>query len=212
MKFILFVEGETEKKVFPSFFRKWLNARLNGNVGIQTVKFSGFSEMIKDDVKKKVLLHLNGPGNEKIIAVISILDLYGPNKTGFYPPEKINRDERYEWGKNHMEALVNHLKFHQFFAVHETEAWLFSDPAIFSPALKNDVEARSRKPEEINFNHPPASLLDSFYLHREKQSYKKIVDGMALFEKLDPDTVYQKCPRFRELLDTMLSLAKEAGL
>jgi len=212
MKFILFVEGETEKKVLPSILRKWLDARLNDNVGIQTVKFSGFSEMIKDDVKKKVLLHLNGPGKEKIIAVISILDLYGPNKTAFYPPEKRNRDDRYAWGKKHMEDLVNHPKFHQFFAVHETEAWLFSDPVIFPPSLKNDVEARSRKPEEINFDHPPASLLDSFYLQREKRPYKKIVDGMALFEKLEPDTVYQKCPRFRELLDTMLSLAKEAGL
>lgn len=212
MKFILFVEGETEKKVLPSLLRKWLNARLNDNVGIQTVTFSGFSEMIKDDLKKKVLLHLNGPAKNQIIAVISILDLYGPNKTGFYPPDKRTQDERYEWGKKHMEDLVNHPRFHQFFAVHETEAWLFSDPVIFPLSLKNDVEARSRKPEEINFDHPPASLLNSFYLQREKRSYKKIVDGTALFEKLEPDIVYQKCPRFRELLDTMLSLANDSVL
>ncbi len=45
-----------------------------------------------------------------------------------------------------------------------------------------------------------------------KCSYKKIVDGKALFANLDPNTVYDKCPKFKELLDEMLNLAQSAGL
>jgi hypothetical protein len=39
-----------------------------------------------------------------------------------------------------------------------------------------------------------------------------VVHGSELFSKLDPILTYAKCPRFKEFLDAMLKLAKEAGL
>jgi len=41
MKFVLFVEGPTERLSLPSFLKRWLDARLNQPVGIQPVKFEG---------------------------------------------------------------------------------------------------------------------------------------------------------------------------
>ena len=47
MKFILFVEGETEDKALPAFLKRWLDTKLEHRVGIQAVKFKGWSELIK---------------------------------------------------------------------------------------------------------------------------------------------------------------------
>ncbi|MEN6436959.1 MAG: TOPRIM nucleotidyl transferase/hydrolase domain-containing protein, partial [Syntrophobacter sp.] len=39
MKFILLVEGHTEKIALPDFFKRWLDPRLKQRVGIQFVRF-----------------------------------------------------------------------------------------------------------------------------------------------------------------------------
>ena len=85
MHFILLVEGHTERDVLGDFLRRWLNPQLsNGNVGIKLVKLHGFGEF-RNKMRKKALSHLKGPGKDKIIAVIGMLDLYGPQHSNFYP-------------------------------------------------------------------------------------------------------------------------------
>ncbi len=77
MRFILFVEGYTEDKALPKFFKKWLDTKLNDPVGIRTVRFEGWPELVKD-APLKAKMHLSGPYKDDIIAVISLLDIYGP--------------------------------------------------------------------------------------------------------------------------------------
>ena len=84
MKFILFVEGDTERKVLPTFLKKWLDPRLSQRVSIQPVRFNGWPELI-NDLPKKALMYLAGPQKNDIIAVIALLDLYDPK---FIPPTK----------------------------------------------------------------------------------------------------------------------------
>ena len=204
MKFVLFVEGYTENKALPLFLKKWLDPKLPQPAGIKTVRFDGWRELVKD-APRKARMHLNGPGKDEIIAVISLLDLYGPT---FYPDRCKDRDERYAWGKKHMEDEVNHPRFRQFFAVHEVEAWLLSYPNLFPPDVKKALPAKTKDPERVNFEEPPAKLLDRLYLKHTKRPYKKVTNGRELFGKLDPDIAYQKCPYFGELLDTMLELAQ----
>jgi len=52
MKFVLFVEGYTEQKVLPNFFRRWPDTRLKRRVGLQTVRFDGWPELIRDSGTK----------------------------------------------------------------------------------------------------------------------------------------------------------------
>jgi hypothetical protein len=86
MKFVLFVEGYTEKKALPDFLRAWLEPpRLPERVGLQVVRFEGWAEYYKD-IAGKVNRHLSAKGSEDIIAAIGLLDLYGPT---FYPPDKL---------------------------------------------------------------------------------------------------------------------------
>lgn len=206
MRFILFVEGYTEDKALPAFLKRWLDAKLMKPVGIRVVRFEGWPELVKD-VAKKAKMHLNGPCKEDIIAVISLLDLYGPT---FYPETSKESSQRYDWAKQYMEQLVSEQKFFQFFAVHEVEAWLLSDPEIFPQKVKNAFPKKIDRPETVNFTEPPAKLLERLYSLHTHRSYKKVVHGRELFGKLNPEIASQKCPRLRELLDKMLELAKEA--
>jgi len=205
MKFVLFVEGPTERLALPSFLKRWLDARLNQPVGIQPVKFEGWPELVKD-CPRKARMYLN---KGDIIAVIALLDLYGPT---LYPKNKCSASERYVWAKKKLEAQVGATKFRQFFAVHETEAWLLSDPSIFPSAIKKALPAKTNNPEDVDFDLPPSKLLEDLFWQKTGKTYKKITHGKEFFDKLDPNLAYQKCPRLKELLDELLKLAKEAGL
>jgi hypothetical protein len=204
MKFILFVEGYTEHKALPQFLKKWLDPQLPNPVGIITVRFEGWPELVKD-TPLKAKMYLDGPEKNDIIAVISLLDLYGPT---IYPSGLKESKERYDWAKKDIEDKVNLPKFFQFFAVHEIEAWLLSEPNIFPVGVKKAFSKKINTPEKVNFNEPPAKLLERLYSLHVGRSYKKVVNGRELFGKLDPTIAYNKCPSLKELLDKMLNLAR----
>ncbi len=207
MRFVLFVEGHTENKAIPEFLKRWLDPQLplGKRVGITPVRFDGWQQLVKDS-PTKARLHLSKNG---VIAVIALLDFYGPT---LYPNSSTSVDERYNWAKKNLEDKVTAEtgRFFQFFAVHEVEAWLLSDPEIFPQQVRAQLSKQSRSPEAVNLNCPPARLLDEIYEKQMRRSYKKVTYGADLFRKLDPNTVYKKCPYFQQLMDKMLELAKAA--
>lgn len=209
MKFLLFVEGELERRAIPEFLRRGLNPRLKQRVGIQYVKFEGCGDYVAG-FAKKVRMYLKGPKAEEIIAIVGLLDLYGlPNN--FFPNHLTEAQDRYEWGKRRLEGEVGQEKFRQFFAVHELEAWLLSEPNLFAPEVRNAFPGNAVNPEAVNFQQPPSKLLKKLYLEKLKRRYGKVVDGCELFSKLDPDVACQKCPRLKEMVDEMLRLAMDQG-
>ena len=203
MEFILFVEGHTENKAIPSFLKRWLDPQLTKPVGIKSVRFEGWAELVKDS-PTKANLYLS---QESVFAVIALLDLYGPT---IYPDGQNTVAKKYRWAKRHLEEKVNQTNFFQFFAVHEVEAWLLSDPTIFPNSIKPFVQKISKSPEDINNTMPPAKRLNDIFSKQTKRRYKKITYGKDLFAKLDPNVAYKKCPRLKELLDAMLKLSKDA--
>jgi len=205
VKFVLFVEGYTEDKALPQFLKRWLDSKLPKAVGIKTVRFEGWSELVKD-APLKAKMHLEGPQKDEIIAVIALLDLYGPT---FYPKSVVTPEERYTWAKDYMEnKVVQQPKFHQFFAVHEVETWLLSDSKLFPLEVQKAFPPKIIFPETVNFDEPPAKLLERLYPSRRK--YKKVTHGKELFGRLDPNLAYAKCPKLKLLLDKMLELAQTA--
>lgn len=156
MKFVLFVEGHTEKAL-PSFLGRWLNAQLTYPVGIQPVQFDGAADMIKD-MAKHAALSLNTP-KQDVIAVIALLDLH--NLPLPIPPAQDTPTKRCAWAKWELEREVRQSKFRQFFAVHETEAWLLSQLGIFPAAVRREIVGRAQHPETVNDQEPPAKLLQN---------------------------------------------------
>ncbi|MGH7491509.1 MAG: DUF4276 family protein [bacterium] len=208
MKFILFVEGHTERNALPAFLKTWLDPKLTQPAGIIPVRFNGWRELEKE-MRKKAGLYLNRPDKDAIIAAIALLDLYGPT---FYPKDKKTAKERYEWAKKYLEMKVGQERFRQFFAVHETEAWLLSDPSLFPTDVKKALSKKIKSPEQVNFDEPPAKLLQRLYKEKTNRIYKKTTHGSELFHQLDVELAYAKCARLKELLDEMFKLAKSAGL
>ena len=203
MKFILFVEGYTEEKTLPQFIKKWLDPKLSKPVGIKTVRFEGWAELLKD-APQKAKMYLNGPDKDRIIAVLSLLDIYGPT---IYPNQVTQSIKRYEWAKKFIEQKVNHPKFYQFFAVHEVETWLLSQPEIFPSKVKLAFPKKIQNPEIVNFNEPPSKMLERIYSQKINKSYKKVLNGKQLFDKLDPKIAYEKCPKLKEFFDKIFDLA-----
>jgi hypothetical protein len=206
MKIVLFVEGHTERMALPSFLKRWLDLQLPRPIGIKIVRFEGWRDYY-DEIRKKVHLNLSGKTGADVVGAVGLLDLYGPT---FYPKEVTAAADRYAWAKAQIEKQVNHPRFRQHFAVHETEAWLLSEPQILPKDVRAGLPGRCAQPETVNFDEPPAKLLER--LHRDKlgRSYKKVTDGANLFARLDPGIAQSKCPNLKRLLEDMLSLARQA--
>ncbi len=114
MRLLLFVEGHTEEESLPDFIGRWLNKQnITQSVDINAVRFDGWSDFYKNAVKK-AKYHLDAPDNEDIIAIIGLLDLYGPQ---FYPEDKTTMEERYEWAVNYFQKGVARPRFRMFMAV-----------------------------------------------------------------------------------------------
>lgn len=207
MRFVLFVEGHTEKAL-PQFLRRWLNPQLIQPVGIQAVQFDGAADMIKD-LPARTERFLNAP-KQDVLAVIGLLDFHALPLT--IPAEQETVTERCAWAKLYLEQKVGSPKFRQFFAVHETEAWLLSQPSIFPAAVRTEIAGRAQHPETVNNQEPPAMLLQNLYRAKTRSDYKKTVDGTNLFGDLDPAVAYGKCPHLKAMLDNMLSLARHFRL
>jgi hypothetical protein len=69
MKFILFVEGQTERDSAASFLKRWLDPQLSQPVGIAVVRFDGYAALARK-MAIKARMHLEGPKQNEIVAVI----------------------------------------------------------------------------------------------------------------------------------------------
>jgi len=117
---------------------------------------------------------------------------------------------RHAWAKSYIEGIVNQGRFRQYFAVHETEAWLLSNTELFPAETRSAFPGRCARPEEVNFDEPPSYLLDRIFRQRLHRSYKKTVDGKNLFLDLAPGVARARCPYLRQMFDEMLGLALAA--
>jgi Domain of unknown function (DUF4276) len=207
LKFVLFVEGFTEKKALPEFFRRWLDSQLTQRVGIKIVRFDGWQDYVRE-IPKKVALNLSGKAGVDVIAGLGLLDLYGPT---FYPNGVTVVADRYKWAKRQIEKTVNHPRFHQYLVVHDVEAWLLAEPDNLPPAVKTALPGGCVRPETVDFDEPPAYLLDRLYREKLGRPYRKVTDGAELFAALPPDVAGSKCPFLQTLLDDMVRLARAAA-
>lgn len=203
MKFILLVEGNTERRVLPEFLRRWLNEKLSTNIGIKADKVAGIQDM-----RTKASKYMMDPKFDDYIAIVGLLDLYGLEGTSIGSK---SIDEFYDSEIARISKDLDENKFRMFFAVHELEAWLLSDPAILPTEVARALPSSVNRPETVDFDEPPGKLLIRLYREKlRKRKFKKTSTGSALFSKLDPQLAHSKCPYLAKMLDEMLVLAKAA--
>ena len=141
------MEGKTEGDAAAAFLKRWLDPQLRQPEGIQSVPFDDYADLVRK-MATKAQMHLQGRNQSEIVAVIALLDLYGPK---FYPPDKKTADERFAWGKDHFEKQVGLARFRMFFAVYEFEAWLLSQPDIFPRDINEALQDKAAQPEKGQF-------------------------------------------------------------
>ncbi|MEO7715688.1 MAG: DUF4276 family protein [Capsulimonas sp.] len=205
MKFILFVEGETERKALPEFLSRCITLRFSEgkHVRFEAIDLKGWANLHKE-VAQRSRDYIEGPEKDKIIAIISLLDLYGPD----FCPEGESIATRYELGVEHMKRSMDDKKYRHFFAVHETEAWLLSDPRIFPQKVQEALKPLSKNPEKINSGHPPAKQLNTIYRSKLNRSYNKVTDGANLFPQLDAKIALDACPYLNQMIEGLVNLVK----
>lgn len=198
MKIVLFVEGKTETYL-PQFFQRWLAPpRVPASVGIAAVNLRGVANY-RSEIRKRTLVALAEPG---VIGAIGLIDFYASGLR--YPAGNIWH--QYNWARQTIQSEVNHPRFRQHFAVHETEAWLLSEPDNFPREISERLPKGA--PESVNHRNPPSHVIANAYQTRLQRRYKKPTEGAKLFAKLDPDRASERCPHLKLLLDEMLDLAK----
>lgn len=207
MKIVLFVEGDTESKSVDRLFKRWLDRRLDPPIGLKVVNVKGASKYLSE-IPRRVATYLVGKTGRDVVAAVGLLDLYGLQ----YPPHLQNVEDRFHWAKDSIEKDVGHPKFTQWFAVHEVEAWLLAHPSVLPKAVARALPKKCARPETVNFNNPPAALLDRLFRSKVERTYRKTIDGRRLFAELDPEVAYEKCPYLARMLDHMLDAARAAGL
>lgn len=173
------------------------------------VCFKGFPHFLRE-IARKVRLHLEGPKSSQIIATIGLADLYGPQSHGFFQANLTTTEERYKWAVDRIQGIVDDPRFRMFFAVHEVEAWLFSQPDIFPAEVRKNLPKALGGPESVDFQDPPSARLTRAFRAGLDRPYKKLVDGVELFTELDPETAAQHCPYLQTMLSEMLSIAEKA--
>jgi len=201
VKIVVLVEGDTEAKALPPFFRRWLAAGGCGHVGVVASSFRGNDNYLKEYAKKARLFL----AVKDVIGVIGLLDLYGLKH-----PQALTGTvaQRYKNMQRELEQNVAGA-FRQHFAVHELEAWLISDPDLFDSRLRLNLP--KKPPEKINFDTPPAKVLEKQYPKVLGRDYKKTTDGVTLFLRLDPALAADKCPYLKILLDDLLDMARHSA-
>lgn len=206
MKFILLVEGPTEKAI-GAFLKRWLDARVDPKVGVQTSKPGGGCCRLVDDLPKKANSYLRDPRASDLIGVVGLLDLHGLA----HPPDLTSASDRLHWWTQELEKKVGHSRFRVFFAVHDVEAWLLSQPGIFPREVRTELRDKTTDPERVDFDEPPVKLLQRTYRKTTGREYKKVTHGTDLFRKLDPEIASSKCPQLKRMLDYLLEEAIRAG-
>lgn len=207
MKFFLFVEGQTEKAVVAEFIKRWLDPRLSRPVKISVVTLRGVGNY-SANIRNQVEFYLESQAKEQIIAGIGLVDLSGTN----FPTHVLSKSakEKAAWGKSELENRVGHPRFRQYFAIHETEAWLLANQEILPRAVREALPRECSEPETVNTNQPPSKLLGRLYQQHLNRPYKKVLDAKKLFLDCDPNIVASKCPHFFQMLTDLQQLAQEA--
>ena len=199
----VYCEGPTDEKAVTHLLRHFVTR--NGKQWID-VKIDNLHDA------PRFLRNIGNATNAAISlrakAVFGVLDLYGATD---YRGVKSDVSVRAE----HLRQLI--LKdisprfrgrFHFHPAVHELEAWLLADPGNIASALgSNTGFGPWPNPESVNFNIPPKRVLSDLWRtrHPRKKAYQGYLDGLRLFQSLDPELVYQTCPCFRAFVDDFLS-------
>ena len=201
MKISILVEGNTEKAFMPHL-RKYLKARLSGNMPkLDAFPYDG--RIPKEDKLKRVVANLL-LGKNAADHVIALTDVY----TGTTPPDF--RDAADAKAKMR-EWVGDEPRFHPHAAQHDFEAWLLPYWAAIQRLARHNKGAPAGHPEAVNHGYPPAHRIkEIFEIGKCRDSYIKPRDAGRILRDNDLSVAIHQCTELKAFVNTILSACGRA--
>lgn len=210
----IIAEGPTEEGIINESLAPYLQAQGIYEVVpivMQTSKGHKGGAINYDRFKFNVNnLLLRDPG----MLVTSLLDFYKipanfpEYKISMQSPHVIDKVSGLEESVN---RDINHARFLTYIQLHEVEGLLLCDKGAFDTYYPNMRDAHQRELEAILAQYPNPELInDGEHSHPHKRlksiipSYKKTFDGPMLALEHGMDLIMEKCPRFRNWVETII--------
>ena len=209
MKFILLVEGDAEKLAIAEFLKRWLDPQLKSRVGIRVVNFHGNSQLVRKIAHQGARSILTPPRPARSLpsSVCSIsTDLKSIRRT----LPRCRNATTGECSTSRSRSIARSSVCSSRFT--SSRLGFSGSPTSCRAQVRDALPGTVANPERVDFDEPPAKLLNRVYLSRTRKNYKKTTYGKQLFGKLAPEVVAEKCPYLKAMLDEMLKMAKVAGL
>lgn len=194
MTIVLLVEGDTEAALarhLKAFLDQRAQATGQPRVRLQT---RGEVNLAPHKFKHRVRLELKAPS---VTAVVGLIDVF-PN---FQDAAQ---------AKAHLaESAGHHPNFYAHAAQFDVEAWLLPYWDNICQRLGVRQAPPGGDPEAVNHVSPPAYRLRDLY-RRAKPRPRKYVKTTEMFDILqgkDLTVAANKCPEFKALLNTLLTLS-----
>jgi len=201
-RIVILCEGDTEENAIKYFvWPQWQKDGF-GEIGLPTIN-------LKAQLEKIPRYAQNNAKKEEVLAVFTLIDLYGMDRVRHRKDDdlshKVARVQK--WLRKGLSTKIRQ-KFHPHLSVHEVEAWLLADGRCLVKRLNDKSIKPDPQAEKRNFENPPSSRLKSLFKKYKREGYTKIVDGVALFQDADFETVYATCHYFRDFYDDLKAVAK----
>lgn len=219
------VEGQTEVRVFYSILAPYIKSKTGVYIEITPVKHSG-GGIVK---YSKLLPELRNHLADKDKILTTFFDYYGILEKHKYPKYKEAKIDQTN-AKIGVELMEQGLKddlaqnginvknFIPYIQLHEFEALLFSSEVGFEFQYDNAKVLRELKsiaplyetPEDINDSPTTApSKRIIAILKKNREKYEKVIDGDAIATMIGIETMLEKCPRFKNWVETLIAKIQE---
>ncbi|WP_309608104.1 DUF4276 family protein [Flavobacterium sp.] len=222
----IIVEGPTELEfinriLIPYFNSKGITSHIQGITITMSGGGHGFNNIKHFENTIKPVLNYN---NEPFIT--TLIDYFKLNSEtklpGFLESSNMSQtDKKLEYLESKLNDVVQKIKFYNYFIPyiqkHEMETLMFANPEEgFS--LENDkikkaiieVCKQYANIEDINGSElgAPSKRLEAIYKANNK-IYDKIIDGIDIVEFSGIENIIEKCPRFKNWIESLVSLLKQ---
>ncbi len=206
---IIVVEGDTEEEFIKQTLLPYLNQY--GIYDVRPIKATTSKGLHYQKFRNDVMRYLR---QESDILVSSLIDFYRipssfPNfselKTLSQASQKVAKLEE------GIAADINDSRFMPYIQLHEFEALLFTSDEGFAALFDSNSQILSevkqiieayKNPEDINDGPTTAP---SKRLRRIIPGYDKVLYGNLIIEEHGIDLTLQKCPRFKEWINTLIN-------
>ena len=214
----IIVEGQTEEVFVNSSLRPYFTSK--GIYDIRAIKIQTSpghkgGDLIYDRYKANIALLLK---QETDILLTSLIDFYKLKSDfpGFVEAKEIaDVNERVVFIEKAISEDINHTRLIPYIQLHEFEGLLFAAKNGFEylPGISNRNLTALNKIVDDYAN--PELINDGAETHPAKRlsnlipSYKKTIHGPIIALENGFDRIMDKCPRFKNWIDTLIERMKE---